>query len=202
MERMLEPKVTSIHVVKSLGNPMCCHRMLRHLILNLAILMTMWGCTQAVPDKSTGNSLEVTTDTQQKFASPEEVTSALEARWSLDDINTYCIPERRYNPMCQNLVTDVGVTWEGVLHENVPTGFDSISWYGTAVEGRLHEYSLGVSRGENYWNLEIGNVNSFDRQPRVAPDPSGPCFIGSAPPENQGSGNSDSDGFVSPVKRD
>lgn len=202
MERMLEPKVTSIHGVKSPGNPMCCHRMLRHLILNLAILMTMWGCTQAVPDKSTGNSLEVTTDTQQKFASPEEVTSALEARWSLDDIKTYCIPERRYNPMCQNLVTDVGVTWEGVLYENVPTGFDSISWYGTAVEGRLHEYSLGVSRGENYWNLEIGNVNSFDRQPRVAPDPSGPCFIGSAPPENQGSGKSDSDGFVSPVKRD
>ncbi|WP_154933707.1 hypothetical protein [Gimesia maris] len=199
---MFEPSVTSLPGVKSLGNPMCCLRMLHHLILNMAILITVWGCTQAVPDKPSENSSEVTTETQQKFASAKEVTATLEARWSLDDINTYCIPERRVNPTCQNLVTDVGVTWKGVLYENEPTDFKSISWYGTAVEGRLHEYSLNANRGDSSWNLEIGNVNSFDRQPRVAPDPSGPCFIGSAPPENQGSDNSDSDGFVSPVKRD
>ncbi|QDT92146.1 hypothetical protein [Gimesia algae] len=181
---------------------MCSQRKLCLQILNLAILMTMWGCTPSVPDTPSGNSSEVTTETQSKFASAAEVTAALEARWSLDDIKTYCVPERRHNPTCQNLVTDVGVTWEGTLYENEPTGFDSISWYGTAVEGRLHEYSLGVSRGENYWLLEIGNVDSFDRQPRVAPDPSGPCFIGSAPPENQESDNSDSDLFVEPVKRE
>jgi len=176
--------------------------MLRHLILNMVILVTVWGCTPTVPDPPSGNSSEVTTETQQKFTSAKEVTAALEARWSLEDMKIYCVPERRQNPLCQNLVTDVGVTWEGALYENVPTGFDSITWYGTAVDGRLHEYSLNASRGDDSWLLEIGNVKSFDRQPRVSPDPSGPCFIGSAPPENQGSDNSDTDGFVSPVKRD
>lgn len=138
------------------------------------------------------------TETPPKLTSPAEVTSALEARWSLDDIKTFCISERRHNPMYQNLVTDVGETWKGTLYENVPTGFDSISWYGTAVDGKLYEYSLNVSRGNDSWLLEIGNVDSFAKPPNVSPAPSRPGFIGSAPPENQTPDNA----FVAPLKRE
>ncbi|QDV17321.1 hypothetical protein Pan153_19560 [Gimesia panareensis] len=176
---------------------MFCHRIMRHLILNAAILTTVWGCQPTTSDKPTENVTDATTEAQQ-FSSPAEVTAALEARWSLDDIRTFCIPERRHNPMYQNLVTDVGETWEGTLYENVPTGFRSISWYGTAVDGKLHEYSLNASRGDDGWLLEIGNVKSFAKQPNVAPDPSSQRFIGSAPPENQ----EPDDTFVAPVKRD
>tara|TARA_R110002049_G_scaffold274276_1_gene452207 strand:+ start:842 stop:1441 length:600 start_codon:yes stop_codon:yes gene_type:complete len=199
---MFETSARSQSAFLSLENKMFCYPILRNLLCGTAILMVVWSCQPTDSDAPAGNATQEKTESPQQLTSPAEVTAALEARWSLDDINTYCIQERRVNPTCQNLVTDVGVTWKGVLYENVPTDSKSISWYGTAVEGRLHEYSLNASRGDSNWNLEIGNVNSFDRQPRVAPDPSGPCFIGSAPPENQGSDNSDSDGFVSPVKRD
>lgn len=181
---------------------MFCYQMLQNLLLGTVMLMTVWGCQPTDSDAPAGNATKEKTEAPQQLTSPAEVTAALEARWSLDDIKTYCIPERRYNPMCQNLVTDVGVTWEGTLYENVPTGFDSISWYGTAVEGRLHEYSLGVSRGENYWLLEIGNVESFARRPNVAPDPSGQCFIGSAPPEKQETDDTVESGFVRPLNRE
>jgi hypothetical protein len=168
------------------------------LMLNLAILLTVWGCRPASPEPPTNETSAVKTGTPPKLTSPAEVTAALEARWSLDDIKTFCIPERRHNPMYQNLVTDVGETWKGTLYENVPTGFDSISWYGTAVDGHLHEYSLNVSRGDAGWLLEIGNVEAFAKPPNVSPAPSRPGFIGSAPPENQTPDNA----FVAPMKRE
>ena len=168
------------------------------LMLNLAILLTVWGCGPASPEPPTNETSAVTTGTQPKLTCPAEVTSALETRWSLDDIKTFCIPERRHNPMYQNLVTDVGDTWKGTLYENVPTGFDSISWYGTAVDGKLYEYSLNVSRGDAGWLPEIGNVEAFAKPPNVSPASSRPRFIGSAPPENQPPDNA----FVTPLKRE
>ncbi|WP_298864106.1 hypothetical protein [uncultured Gimesia sp.] len=89
--------------------------------------MTVLGCTPTVQDTPTGTAPDLTTSTNLKFASADEVTAALEERWPLDAINTYCIPERRHNPLYQNLVPDSGVTWEGKLHKNLKTGFDSIS---------------------------------------------------------------------------
>ncbi|WP_339727786.1 hypothetical protein [uncultured Gimesia sp.] len=197
VKRMREPKTTSMLNVKSVGYQISFHSIMRQLTLHSAILILVWGCKPTAPETQTRNASDVTTEPQQQFTSPAEVTAALEDRWSLDDIRTFCIPERRHNPTCQNLVTDVGETWEGTLYENVPTGFNSISWYGTAVDGKLHEYSLNVSRDDGSWLLEIGNVKSFAKQPNIAPDPSGQRFIGSAPPENQGP----DDTFVAPVKK-
>lgn len=137
------------------------------------------GCTPTVQDTPAGTAPDLTKSTKLKFTSADEVTAALEDRWPLDAVKTYCIPERRHNPMYQNLVTDMGVTWEGELYKNIPTGFDSISWYGTAVDGKLYEYSLNASRGDHWWLLEIGNVESFATPPDVSPDPSKPHFVGS-----------------------
>ncbi len=189
IKRMCKPKATEY--------PISYHKIMRQLTLYSAILVLVWGCKPTSPEGQTGTASDVTTEPQQQFTSPAEVTAALEDRWSLDDIRTFCIPERRSNPLCQNLVTDVGETWEGTLYKEVPTGFNSISWYGTAVDGKLHEYSLNASRDDAGWMLEIGNVESFTKQPNVAPDPSGQCFIGSAPPENQ----TPDDAFVAPVKK-
>lgn len=159
-------------------NNQFCHQIMRTLIFNTVILMTVLGCTPTVHDTPTGTAPDLTTSTKLNFASADEVTAALEERWPLEAINTYCIPERRHNPLYQNLVPDMGVTWEGMLHKNVPTGFDSISWYGTAIDGKLHEYSLNANRGDHFWLLEIGNVESFATQPDVSSDPSEPHFIG------------------------
>ncbi|MCA9021470.1 MAG: hypothetical protein KDA74_15080 [Planctomycetaceae bacterium] len=181
---------------------MICYPILRNLLFGTVMLIAVWSCQPTASDMPAGNATQEKTEAPQQLTSPAEVTAALEARWSLDDIKTYCIPERRVNPMCQNLVTDVGVTWKGTLYENVPTGFKSIRWYGTAVDGGLYEYSLNVSRDDSSWNLEIGNVESFARRPNVAPDPSGQCFIGSAPPEKQETDDTVESGFVKPLNRE
>src|ERR1700739_1430711 len=117
------------------------------------------------------------------FNSPEEVTSFLEKRWTLADIKRYAIPERRHNDEYQNLVI-VGFpeTWTGRLYCDKSTGFDSIEWYAT-IEIRhskhsLHEYSLGVIRGKDFWLLEIGSPTSVKQPPNIEPDFRKPYFVG------------------------
>src|SRR5262245_15119537 len=46
------------------------------------------------------------------LTSPEGFNRLLEQRWSLADIRTFCIPERRHNPANQNLVA-MGEVWKG-----------------------------------------------------------------------------------------
>jgi hypothetical protein len=112
------------------------------------------------------------------FESPEGVCRLFEKRWSLEAIRTFCIPERRHNPGFQNLVVDSPEAWKGRLYPNEHTGFDSISWYATVSEGRVLEYSLGVSRGDDFWLLEIGSPETVKNPPRISPDPSEACFVG------------------------
>ena len=112
------------------------------------------------------------------FDSPESVTALLEQRWPLVNIRAFCIPERRHNPMYQNLVVDSPEAWKGRLWVGRQTGFDRISWYSTVRSGRLLEYSLGVYRGHDYWLLEIGSPETNRKPPQVTPDPSAACFIG------------------------
>jgi hypothetical protein len=101
----------------------------------------------------------------------------LEQRWSLADIRTFCIPERRHNPAYQNLVA-MNEVWKGRLYEGVDTGFDRIGWYANIEQGQIHLYSLEVQRGRSYWLLEIGSPESLRAPPRVAPDPTAPHFVG------------------------
>jgi hypothetical protein len=110
--------------------------------------------------------------------SPEGVTRLLEQRWSLADIRTFCIPQRRHNPGYQNLVLFSSEAWKGRLYSDAQTGFDRISWYAAVRDGRVETYSLGVYRGGDYWLLEIGNAETVRTPPRVSPDPSAPHFIG------------------------
>jgi len=112
------------------------------------------------------------------FDSPEGVSRLLEQRWSLADIQAFCIPERRHNDMYQNLVVDTPEAWKGRLYSDRRTGFDRISWYATVRDGHLQAYSLEAYRGTNFWSLEIGDPETFHKPPQVTPDPSAPCFIG------------------------
>jgi hypothetical protein len=110
--------------------------------------------------------------------SPEGVTRLLEQRWSLADIRSFCIPERRYNPSYQNLVIDTPGPWKGRLYPDKETGFDRISWYGTVRDGRVNAYSLEVYRGHDFWLLEIGDPETVRKPPQVTPDPSKGWFVG------------------------
>jgi hypothetical protein len=117
------------------------------------------------------------------FNSPEEVTAFLEKRWSPEAIRKFTIPERRHNDQYQNLVT-VGFpeVWSGRLYCDKTTGFDSIEWYATIeiqhTKHSLHEYSLGVIRGEDLWLLEIGSPTSVQQPPNIEPDFRKPYFVG------------------------
>ena len=117
------------------------------------------------------------------FDSPEEVTAALEKRWSLADIRKFAIPERRHNDAYQNLVVDTPEVWAGRLYCDRTTGFDSIEWYATVESGRgkehsLKEYSLQARRGKNFWLLEFGSPASVEKPPNVEPDFRAPYFLG------------------------
>jgi hypothetical protein len=117
------------------------------------------------------------------FNSPEEVTAFLEKRWSPEAIRKFAIPERRHNDEYQNLVI-VGFpeVWAGRLYCDKTTGFDSIEWYATIeirhTKHSLHEYSLGVIRGEDFWLLEIGSPTSVQQPPNIEPDFRKPYFVG------------------------
>lgn len=112
------------------------------------------------------------------FDSPEGVSRLLEQRWSLRDIRSFCIQERRHNPSYQNLVITSPDAWKGRIYTNQRTGFDRISWYATVSNGRVQEYSLGAYRGSDFWLLEIGGSETVRNPLRVTPSPSEPCFIG------------------------
>lgn len=112
------------------------------------------------------------------LCSPEGMTRLLEQRWSLADIRTFCIPQRRHKPGYQNMVLDSSEAWKGRLYSDTLTGFDRISWYAAVRDGRAETYSLGASRGRDYWLLEIGNAETFRTPPRISPDPSALHFMG------------------------
>jgi thiosulfate/3-mercaptopyruvate sulfurtransferase len=115
---------------------------------------------------------------QPGLDSPEAFTRLLERRWPISAIQTYCIPERRPQPLWQNLLA-VGELWKGRLHVGLNTGFERISWYATVKGGQIKQYSLEVYRGEDFWCLEIGDADSLRMPPIVAPDYSGSSrFVG------------------------
>jgi hypothetical protein len=111
------------------------------------------------------------------FDSPDLLTKALEWRWPLAAIRTYCIPERRHNNAYQNLVAYSPV-WKGVLYSGVATGFDKIAWYASTNKGRADQYSLGVYRGNDFWLLEIGDEHALQAPPEYSPDPNNQRFVG------------------------
>jgi hypothetical protein len=100
-------------------------------------------------------------------ASAQEVTALLEKRWPQKAIEDFCTPERRWNPLDQNLVPDGDKFWQGVLYEGKPTTFDKIDWYAGVKQNKI-EYSLNAWRGNGHWCLEIGNEKTL-RQPLKRP---------------------------------
>lgn len=153
----------------------------------LLLLLTCWCCGCKAP-APVSRSVETDFPPSARFGvysptatpsitSPEGFTRLLEQRWSLADVRTFCIPERRHNGGYQNLVA-MGEVWKGRLYQGMETGFDRIGWYANIKDGHIGEYSLGAERGRSFWLLEIGSPESLRLPPRVAPEPSAPYFIG------------------------
>jgi hypothetical protein len=97
----------------------------------------------------------------------DEITALLEKRWSLGTIEEFCTPERRWNRLDQNLVTDGEKVWRGKLYDGKPMPFDSVWWYANINRDGI-EYSLNVKKGNEHWVLEIGSEKTL-RQPRKKP---------------------------------
>ena len=93
----------------------------------------------------------------------KEVTKLLEKRWPISEIKKFCVPKRRFDPLLQNLVRDGEKVWTGTLYEGKETGFDKISWYANISGGSIESFSLNVSKGKEYWNIEIGDEESLTK---------------------------------------
>ena len=149
-----------------------------------AVCLTV-GCAKQSESVQTPNAtpspsnLAVLSPAEAKvaFASSDGLTKALERRWPLVAIRTYCTPERRHNPSYQNLVAESPV-WNGVLYSGESTGFDQIAWYATTKMGRVYQYSLGVNRGNDFWLLEIGDERTLQAPPNYSPEPNKDYFVG------------------------
>jgi hypothetical protein len=123
--------------------------------------------------------------TSGEINSPDRLTAALENRWTLERIRRYAIPERRLWEGCQNLVAgfpsekcDSTLVWEGELFNGITTGFDEIAWYANTCGNHVEEYSLGVTRGDDFWLLEIASPTDLDKPPVVEPPWDDQCFAG------------------------
>ncbi|HKP48171.1 MAG TPA: hypothetical protein VJT50_16340 [Pyrinomonadaceae bacterium] len=131
----------------------------------------------SLPQSPTPSPILSATEAKGALASPEALTKALERRWPIAAIQTYCIPERRHNNSFQNLVA-YGMIWKGTLHAGVNTGFDKVSWYATTTEGHVQDYSLEAYRGTDFWLLEIGDEGTLQASPHYSPDPTERRFVG------------------------
>jgi hypothetical protein len=146
------------------------------LFLGLLIMLLLAGCrTETVPQLPAQYSPTPPTpvglmpgDAKKAFDSPEGLSAMLEKRWPLYAIQRFCIPDRRHDNMFQNLVA-YGVVWEGTLYNGQQTGFEKIAWYATTKEGRADIYSLGATRGDDFWLLEINSEEYVKYPPHYEP---------------------------------
>ncbi len=139
------------------------------------------GVSNSPPAAATATATPTPTiDAKTAFGSPEAMTTFLERRWPLAAVKAFCIPERRHNVMYQSLVAGSGgsAVWSGTLHRDAQTGFDEIAWYANTKDGRATIFQLGVSRGDDFWRLELGSEESVRTPPDYLPDPNDPIFIG------------------------
>ena len=162
---------------------LCVMAMIRLAWICFAVYLVV-GCAKQSESVQTANAtpplnLAVLSAAEVKvaFDSSDGLTKALERRWPLAAIRTYCIPERRHNPAYQNLVAESPV-WKGVLYSGESTGFDKIAWYATTRKGRVYEYSLSVDRRNDSWLLEIGDEQTLQAPPNYSPDPNKDYFVG------------------------
>jgi hypothetical protein len=151
------------------------------LLVFFVVFCFLTGCgKKATPTVVASPTPAATIDAQQGFNSPEGLTKFLEQRWPLAGIQTFCIPERRHNQAFPNLAegVDSTVVWRGTLFSNQQTGFDKISWYANTKNNRVTEYSLGVTKGPDFWLLEIADEEDVRQPPDFAPDPKLDEFVG------------------------
>jgi hypothetical protein len=97
----------------------------------------------------------------ETIQTPSRLTEALEARWTIERLHTFCLTEKPVKAL-QNLVTMNGV-WKGTLYQG-NGDLPNVWWYANVTNGFLDKYSLNMTKGRKHWIVEIGNQESL-RQP-------------------------------------
>jgi hypothetical protein len=95
----------------------------------------------------------------------------IEKKWPPDGLRAFCKPENRWDPNCQNLVSDglLFGSWKIPVHSDKKLEFDrlyvymceddgSSNYYGTAgTKWKRWEYSLNIEKGTDVW-VFIGSL--------------------------------------------
>ena len=123
-------------------------------LLLLLIGLISFGLSACAHRKRAFNAFDTSycTPFTNQVTSPDEMTAALETRWSIEMIQLYCRETATWPDSYQNLVPQPGsIIWRGELYRDKKTGFDSIYWYGNP-----DRFSINVKKGRKHWVIEIG----------------------------------------------
>jgi hypothetical protein len=138
----------------------------------------MEGRESAIQDRPVGlevhkpNLLEPEPDpTNQpvRVSSPSQLTALLEARWPVESIKLYCVPETRFNPSdyWDQLYWAYSATeiWEGYLHRGHESEIGQVWWFAVVKTGEVDTVSVNVIRGRDHWLLDLyGQQSSLLRK--------------------------------------
>jgi hypothetical protein len=89
-----------------------------------------------------------------KVKSADELASLLDKRWTVSNIEAFCIPETRHCPAEANLSPGSGEMWHGFLHTSAESRIGKVYWYAPIEDGRVSRISLNVVKNNDHWHLE------------------------------------------------
>ena len=141
-------------------------------------------CSKYVPSIDNGNGSHRFSESQLKEMAKMPLDRGLflryiEAKWPLDRVKTFCVPEHRFPEGEQNLVPDKLCfgEWEIPVHKGKQHDFDRIYVYVSEDDGKSNyygsvtpdwhqwEYSLNIVRGKDHWAIIESLPNDFMDNP-------------------------------------
>jgi hypothetical protein len=125
-----------------------------------------WGCTSPIQKGPGWVAISNWEPWTNRIETASELTAALEARWSVGAIRSFCQLTPPTQSGTQNLVT-MGNEWRGSLHGGKISGIDCVWWYADTQDGRFVNYSVNAAKGGKYWVVEIGNEQTLTNAPLV-----------------------------------
>src|SRR5690242_14582457 len=121
------------------------------ILLNTFLLGIMaFALSACVSRKPASNPVAQWRPWTNEVASAEQMSRALEERWTLERIRACCRESGPTPPNVQNLLI-MGERWEGSLHRNTPSEFDRLWWSATVEHGELSKYSVNAKTGSKFW---------------------------------------------------
>jgi len=90
------------------------------------------------------------------FASQTEFAAAIERRWSLADLDSFCSPERisPKDVYVQPPIMFLAPHWHGEIVVGREPHSYVIVWDAIAIRGKVEAYRVWARRGQDSWHLE------------------------------------------------